>query len=51
MFRLYMREQAINKEADQTTSIPKLKRLIVKDQDLQNRIDALTRMQFRCDER
>ena len=32
------------------TSIPKLMRLIVKDQALQHRIDALIREKMRCDD-
>lgn len=48
--RLYAQQVRLDHRADRMTSIPKLMRLIVKDQALQHRIDALIREKMRCDD-
>ncbi len=48
--RIYAQQLQLDRKADDMTNIPKLKRIIVKDQALQHRINVLIRAQMRCDD-
>ena len=48
--RLYAQEVRLDHRADQTDNIPRLMLIVVKDQELQHRIDALIREKMRCDD-